>query len=224
MRCKPPERRQARRQRSARQYRSQVRHCPARGVARMRPGTDAAGQWCEPDRKIVRQLARHTENFLGNTVASRGVRLGAAPDAPLRGRCSSATHCPAGRVVAPRGWPSVRIPEHWTVPATIRARMRRHGWSRPGGSDRANLPGHLFVPGFFCGNCGWGARTCGGRSHLPSRERGAWTSRLLRNAAGQAGRTAPPGLPVARVTGARSLGRTLCARHHRTPHRPGRHA
>jgi len=150
---------------------------PGRGVAWMRPGTDTAGQRCEPDRKIVRQLPRHTENFRGNTVASRGVRLGAAPDAPLRGRCSSATHCPVGRVVAPRGWPSVHKPEHWTVPATIRARTRRRGWSRPGGSDRANLPDHLAVPGFFCGSCGWGARTCGGRSHSPSRERGATTSR-----------------------------------------------
>jgi hypothetical protein len=207
MRRKPPERRPARRQRSVRHPRRRIRHRSARGAARMRPLAARSGRRCEPDRTIVLQLPRHTDNFRGNTVASRGVRLGAAPDAPLRGRCSSATHCPAGRVVAPRGWPSVRKPEHWTVPATIRARMRRRGWSKAGGSDRANLPDHLVVPGFFCGSRGWGARTCGGRSRSPSRERGAPTSRLPKNAAGPAGRTAPPGLPVARVTGTRSPGK-----------------
>ncbi len=196
MRRKPPERRPARRQRSVRHPRRRIRHRSARGAAPIRPLAARSGRRCEPDRTIVLQLPRHTDNFRGNTVASRGVRLGAAPDAPLRGRCSSATHCPAGRVVAPRGRLSVRKPKHWTVPATIRARMRRSGWSRPGGSDRANLPVRLAVPGSFCGSCEWGARTCGGRSHSPPRTRVASTSRLPQNPAGHAGRT-PPGLPVA---------------------------
>src|SRR6266566_4987077 len=116
------------------------------------------------------------------------------------------------------------------TPATTPRRSRDHsdadmGWrvERPAGPDRANLPDRLAIPGFFRGSRGWGPYARGGRSHSPPYGRASSTSRA-HITTGHAGRTAPPGRPVALVTGTRSLGRTLSERHHRTPLRPGRHA
>lgn len=86
-------------------------------------------------------------------MASRGVRLGAAPDAPLRGRCSSETHSPAGRAVEPWEWFSAHIAEHWAVPVTTRNPVQRSEQNRLEETDRANLPDHLAALGFSYRAC-----------------------------------------------------------------------
>lgn len=168
-------------------------------------------------------LPRHTDSFRGNTVASRGVRLGAAPDAPLRGRCSSETHFPAGRVVEPWGWFSAHIAEHRAVPVAIRDPVQRSEQSQPEEPDRANLLDHLAALGFPCRACDRSCTSGGGPGRAPY-ERTASTSRAPQHATGHfgPGSTASLGLPDAWATGARFPGRTLCERYHRTPRWPGR--
>jgi hypothetical protein len=93
---------------------------------------------CGPDRH--RQTPR-------NTVGSSGVSLGAAPDAPLKGRCSSVIHRPFGNAAVPvvgmaprsRTAPLLRCRSH-------KARRRDSGTGRqrgPAGSERASHPSYL---------------------------------------------------------------------------------
>ncbi len=170
-------------------------------------------------RATVRLLPRHTDSFQGNTVASRGVRLRVAPDAPPRGRCSSVAQFPVGRAVEPWGWPSAHTPTHWVIPVTIRIPTQCRGRRGLEEADRANLPVHLARSDSSA------VATARGRAHMVARrwaprERTASTSRASQNAAGPSGRS-PTGF--AGCSGRTPFpGRTLCERYHRTPRRLGR--
>jgi len=156
----------------------------------------------EGPRRVGQFLARHTDHCRGNAVGSLGVKLGAAPGAPLWGQVL-ACHLPRGQLYGQLRLVILRPLPGSPPPLRVRQSRRRHG--EPGKKRRPERAVQAawarFDPSALPADAGLGVRR-------PAANRGGATRQLVHNLVRPVRRATTSGCPATPSAGTRALGRT----------------